>query len=45
MNHDNSEHEEKMILDHEEVPGYRPVFLMAIGLGIPYLAFILFRTL
>jgi len=46
MSHDKkSEHEEIMVLDHEEVPGYRPVFLVAITLGILYLAFILFRTL
>lgn len=45
MSHENSEHEEKMILDHEEVPGYRPVFLVAITLGILYLAFIFFQTL
>lgn len=45
MSHENSEQEEKMILDHEEVPGYRPVFLVAIALGILYLTFIFFRTL
>lgn len=45
MSHNDSDHEEKMILDHEEVPGYRPVFLVAITLGILYLAFIFIRTL
>lgn len=44
MSHDNSEHEEIMVLDHDEVPGYRPVFLVAITLGILYLAFIFYQT-
>ena len=35
----------KMVLDHEEVPGYRPVFFVAITVGILYLAFIFFKTL
>ena len=45
MSQDTPEHEEKMILDHEEVPGYRPIFLIAITVGILYLAYILLRTL
>lgn len=45
MSHKNSEHEEIMILDHEAVPGYRPVFLVAITIGILYLGYIFFRTL
>jgi hypothetical protein len=45
MSHNNSEHEELMILDHEAVEGYRPVFLVAINIGILYLGYILFCTL
>ena len=45
MSQQDSEHQEKMILDHEEVPGYRPVFLVAITAGILYLAYVFFRTL
>jgi len=45
MAHENSEHEEKMILDHDAVAGYRPVFLVAITVGIIYLGFILYQTL
>ena len=37
-------HEEKMILGHDPVPGYRPVFLVAIALGLVYLGFILLTT-
>ena len=45
-NRNSSDHEEEiMVLDHEEVPGYRPVFLVAITLGILYLAFVFYRTL
>lgn len=44
MGQDN-EHEEKMILDHEAVPGYRPIFLGAITIGVLYLGFILYQTL
>ena len=45
MSHNEHEQHEKMILDHEEVPGYRPVFLVAITAGILYLAYVFFRTL
>lgn len=46
MSHEKkSEDEEIMVLDHEEVPGYRPVFLVAITLGILYLAYVFYRTL
>lgn len=45
MSQDTSDHKEKMILDHEEVPGYRPIFLIAIIVGVLYLAYILLRTL
>lgn len=38
-------HEEKMILDHEPVPGYLPVFIIIFTLGTLYLAWILFDTL
>jgi len=37
--------EEKMILAHDPVPGYRPAFLVAFTLGVLYLAWILFETL
>jgi len=39
------EHEEKMTLTHEPVPGYRTAFFVAISLGGAYLALILVRTL
>jgi hypothetical protein len=42
MEHD---HEELMELTHAPTPGYRPIFLVAITLGLLYLGFILFRTL
>lgn len=45
MSHDHSEHEEKMILDHEPAKGFLPVFLVAITIGILYLGFVFFRTL
>lgn len=38
-------HEEKMILAHDAVDGYRPVFYVAITVGLLYLAFILVKTL
>lgn len=38
-------HEEKMILAHEAVAGYRPVFLVAITVGILYLGYIFYQTL
>ncbi len=34
-----------MVLAHDAVEGYRPVFLVAITLGILYLAYILYATL
>ncbi len=37
--------EEKMVLAHDAVEGYRPVFLVAITLGTLYLAYILYATL
>jgi hypothetical protein len=37
--------EEKMILAHDAVKGYRPVFYICITLGILYLALILVETL
>ncbi len=40
-----NQHEEKMILAHDAVDGYRPVFYVAITVGLLYLAFILFKTL
>lgn len=33
-----------MILSHDAVEGYRPVFYICIGLGILYLAFIFWQT-
>lgn len=38
-------HEEKMILAHEAVEGYRPVFYAAITAGTLYLAYVFFKTL
>jgi hypothetical protein len=45
MSHNNPEDEEIMVLDHEAVPGYRPIFMVAITVGILYLAYIFFKTL
>jgi len=45
MAHENNQHEEKMILGHDAVAGYRPVFLVAITLGILYLGYIFYQTL
>jgi hypothetical protein len=45
MAQDNNEHAEKMILAHEAVEGYRPVFLVAITVGILYLGYIFYQTL
>lgn len=36
---------EKMVLSHEPLPGFRKVFFIALGLGVLYLAWILFETL
>ena len=33
-----------MVLAHEAVPGYRPVFYVCITAGILYLAFVLWQT-
>ena len=45
MSHNNSENKEIMVLDHEEIKGYRPVFLVAFISGMLYLAYIFFQTL
>ncbi|MEW6600889.1 MAG: hypothetical protein AB1499_07955 [Nitrospirota bacterium] len=37
--------EEKMVLSHEAVPGYRKVFFIVLTIAAVYLALILFRTL
>jgi hypothetical protein len=39
------EHEELMELTHDPVPGYRPLFFVAITVGLAYLGVILFNTL
>ncbi len=39
------EHEELMELTHDSVPGYRPIFFVAITVGLVYLGVILFNTL
>ena len=40
-----TDNEEKMELTHEPVPGYRPVFFIAIAIGALYLGLILYNTL
>ena len=45
LDHEKTEQEEKMILDHDAVEGYRPVFLVAITVGIVYLGYIFYQTL
>lgn len=45
MSAHNHSDEGKMILAHEAVEGYRPVFLVAITLGSLYLGYILYATL
>lgn len=35
----------KMELTHDPVPGYRPIFFIAITIGVLYLGLILFKTL
>lgn len=35
----------KMILGHEPVKGYRPVFLIAFTVAVAYLAYVLYSTL
>jgi len=42
---DRNEHGEKMILAHDPVEGYRPVFYATFAIGVIYLAYILFETL
>lgn len=42
--HDHSD-EEKMVLAHDAVEGYRPAFLIAITIGILYLGYIFYKTL
>ena len=37
--------EERMILAHDPVPGYRPVFIVVFALSCLYLAYVLFTTL
>lgn len=39
------EQEEKMILAHDPVDGYRPAFNVIFAVGVLYLAYILFTTL
>ena len=39
------EHERLLELKHDPVPGYRPIFFVAITVGLVYLAVILFNTL
>ena len=44
----NNSHDQKqegpMILDHDAVEGYRPIFYICITIGILYLAFVFWRT-
>lgn len=42
---DEHKHDEKMILAHDAIPGYRPLFYAAITIGTLYLVYILFKTL
>lgn len=37
--------QEKMILAHEPVPGYRSALYIAVAVGVMYLAYIFGRTL
>ncbi|MGD9332869.1 MAG: hypothetical protein PVJ53_16265 [Desulfobacterales bacterium] len=39
------EHEELMELKHDPVPGYRPIFFVAITVGLIYLGVVFFHTL
>jgi hypothetical protein len=43
--HGPKKHEEKLILAHDPVAGYRPVFYVTFTAGVLYLAYILFTTL
>lgn len=40
-----NQHEEKMILAHDPVRGYRPAFYVIFAAGVLYLGYILFTTL
>jgi hypothetical protein len=45
LNNDPGQKQEgPMILAHEAVEGYRPIFYICITIGILYLAFVLWRT-
>jgi len=37
--------QERMILDHEPVPGYRMAFYIALAVGVIYLIMVFTRTL
>ncbi|MEJ2056353.1 MAG: hypothetical protein P8X39_00770 [Desulfofustis sp.] len=39
------EQQEKMILEHKPVPGYRKAFCIAISVGVLYLAVVFGRVL
>ncbi len=39
------EHEEKMVLEHTPVPGYRKAFYIVMAVGVIYLALVFFRVL
>ncbi len=38
-----SHHEEKKVLAHEPVPGYRPVFFVIFAVSVAYLALIFLK--
>lgn len=40
-----NKHEELMELNHEPLPGYRPVFYVIMTIASLYLAFIIFKAL
>ncbi len=40
-----AEHQEKLILDHKPVPGYRTAFYIVMAVGVIYLAVVFGRTL
>ncbi len=45
QNHNNDQTEDgPMILSHDAVAGYRPIFYICITIGILYLAFVFWRT-
>lgn len=39
------DHEELMELKHDPVPGYRPIFYVAITVGLVYLGVVFFNTM